>query len=765
MIISSRRIENYWHFIVILSCFGFLKTDPCHTDSDLNNDNSEASENVSTNSSNFHRCFLINITIDHNLTKWDVLTNSSQISVISAPVVPCTTPQCKMKKSVNHGQHLGNKHKANSNQHERCLNPDKTWTCIQLNDVSFDCRHDILKEQVKDDHLKNKENGSSNKPNTSTSAQDESSCEEQTVRKDLSSFSALNADLKKQEFDACAVALALKDLTKNANMSEDDVQQIANDLKEMVSKISPDLSPGLARIILQIYDAIIDSNISLVNFSTSLLKTLDHMGMILSLKSIDDPVFSKYIALAVTNLLPGNANPFIFMTRHQNKSEITISRGEADGEWRQNVGAEIRLPASLLDSLSANEREQVSRLQFAVFENTHLFLDNGENLVVAASVGNLSISGLQENVSIWFSHRTIKQGLSSECFFWNYTLNGGKGNWSSDGCQRDLEGSTSNSTLCFCNHLTHFGILMTDISPETATDREILTYITYIGCGISSCFLAITILLYTCFKQIRQEQQSYILVQTCFALLTLNITFLLDHWLGTFEILWLCIFTAAVLHFCLLSSFSWMAIQAFHLYMNLIQVFNTYIHRYILKLSLFGWGLPALIVTLLLGIGQNKIYGYTAFSSSSSVAKAEGFCWFSSKTALYASVLPYCGTILILNTALFFLVMGQLYGPRADAKGKTIKVIQQVKGLFGLTLLLGLSWIFNLFAWDKAHIVFVYVAVICNSLQGFFIFIFYCLLKENMRSLLRDYFCNKAFQRMNHSDTSSTKTTDKTEKH
>ena len=70
------------------------------------------------------------------------------------------------------------------------------------------------------------------------------------------------------EFDACAVALALKNLTKNPNMSEDDVQQIANDLKEMVSKISPDLSPGLARIILQIYDAIIDSNISLVNFST-----------------------------------------------------------------------------------------------------------------------------------------------------------------------------------------------------------------------------------------------------------------------------------------------------------------------------------------------------------------------------------------------------------------------------------------------------------------------------------------------------------------
>uniref|UniRef100_UPI00358EE1C4 adhesion G-protein coupled receptor G6-like isoform X2 n=1 Tax=Myxine glutinosa TaxID=7769 RepID=UPI00358EE1C4 len=683
------------------------KRDPCHNCSHLDYDYSETIQNVSQNSSNIHLCLVLNITI--NITSSDVLQNSSSTSTA---LVPCTILRCKMKKLENRS--LRSDPEAHLNQNKRCLSPGKRWACIQLNGALFGCRHDILKEQVKDGDLGSKENGSSNK---STSGQDELSCEEQTVRTDLLSFSALKAELRKQEFNACAVALALKELGNDSNLSKDSVQLIADILQEMVWNIPPNLSPSLARVMLQVYDGIIDSNIPLIDFSTSLLQTLDHMGMVLSLKSIKDPVSSKSIALAVTNHPAGNATHITFITGDQNKIETTISSGEVDAVSGQNVGAEIRLPPSLLDSLSANERENVSKFQFALFKNTHLFLDNGENLVVAVSVGNLSISGLTENVSILFSHRTSKQGLSSECFFWNYALNGGKGNWSSDGCQRDLQQSTSNSTLCFCNHLTHFGILMTDISPESATDREVLTYITYIGCGISSCFLAITIILYTCFRHIRQEHQSSILVQTCLALLTLNITFLLDHWIGTFKILWLCVVTAAVLHFCLLASFSWMAIQAFHLYMKLIRVFNTYIHQYILKLALFGWGLPALVVVLLLCIGQNKIYGYSPYSSSS-VTKAEDFCWFTSKTAMYISVLPFCGMILILNTALFFLVMRQVIGLKADSRGKTIKVIKQVNGLFGLTLLLGLSWIFNLFAWDKAHSVFVYAAVICNSLQG-----------------------------------------------
>ena len=51
-----------------------------------------------------------------------------------------------------------------------------------------------------------------------------------------------------------------------------------------------------------------------------------------------------------------------------------------------------------------------------------------------------------------------------------------------------------------------------------------------------------------------------------------------------------CIYVAVLLHYSLLATFTWTAIEGFHLYLLLLRVFNIYIRRYLLKLSLVGWG-------------------------------------------------------------------------------------------------------------------------------------------------------------------------------
>lgn len=74
------------------------------------------------------------------------------------------------------------------------------------------------------------------------------------------------------------------------------------------------------------------------------------------------------------------------------------------------------------------------------------------------------------------------------------------------------------------------------------------------------------------------------------ALFLLNTTFLLTEWGARINLDWVCEFVAALIHYSLLCCFTWMAIEALHLYLLLIKVFNTYYKRYMLKLSLAGWG-------------------------------------------------------------------------------------------------------------------------------------------------------------------------------
>lgn len=74
------------------------------------------------------------------------------------------------------------------------------------------------------------------------------------------------------------------------------------------------------------------------------------------------------------------------------------------------------------------------------------------------------------------------------------------------------------------------------------------------------------------------------------ALLFLNLVFLLDRWITSFHVDGLCTAIAALLHFFLLATFTWMGLEAIHMYIALVKVFNTYIRRYILEIScIVGW--------------------------------------------------------------------------------------------------------------------------------------------------------------------------------
>ncbi|KAG7247197.1 hypothetical protein CRUP_010132, partial [Coryphaenoides rupestris] len=131
-----------------------------------------------------------------------------------------------------------------------------------------------------------------------------------------------------------------------------------------------------------------------------------------------------------------------------------------------------------------------------------------------------------------------------------------------------------------------------DLSRGGVSDRQqgaILTFITYIGCGVSAVFLSGTLLTYLCFQKLLRDIPSKILVQLCLSLLLLNLLFLLDGWLALYPAPGLCVSTAFFLHYFLLTSFTWAGLEALHMYLSIVRVFTPYLSRYMLRFSLLGW--------------------------------------------------------------------------------------------------------------------------------------------------------------------------------
>ena len=52
------------------------------------------------------------------------------------------------------------------------------------------------------------------------------------------------------------------------------------------------------------------------------------------------------------------------------------------------------------------------------------------------------------------------------------------GQWSTDGCHKDEKLSNDNATVCHCNHLTHFAVLMrvTDDKTVKTTNSHLIYY-------------------------------------------------------------------------------------------------------------------------------------------------------------------------------------------------------------------------------------------------------------------------------------------------
>uniref|UniRef100_A0A4W4HTX7 Adhesion G-protein coupled receptor G6 n=1 Tax=Electrophorus electricus TaxID=8005 RepID=A0A4W4HTX7_ELEEL len=558
-------------------------------------------------------------------------------------------------------------------------------------------------------------------------------------------------DIDVSDENAAEVAVQLVDITNN-ELSTVEVSKVVTMVKKLVNvaRINATLASSVVAIISNV---MISSDSAQLAASETALKTMDELVQKIEFDGPSLTITSKNLAVGISTLNISDFNGTTF--------SAYIPANSTDPQVPVSVSC-LCVPSLCPISVSCVCCVYVfiSYLHFSgcFHQSDGLSLSS---YVVASSVGNLTISNLRDPVRIEISHLQYQWNPKPLCVFWDFTLKNGTGGWNREGCMVDPE-SNSNRTVCLCNHLTHFGVLM-DISGAAAQidekNTKILTFITYIGCGISAIFTAVTILTYIAFEKLRRDYPSKILMNLSSSLLFLNMVFLLDGWLASSDTTGLCVAVAVFLHFFLLTSFTWMGLESLHMYIALVKVFNTYIRRYILKFCIVGWGLPAVVVGIVVAIDKD-FYGKEYYAKGESGHSSSEFCWIKNKVVFYVTCVVYFSVIFLMNVAMFIVVMMQICGRSGKRSNRTLRdeVLRNLRSVVSLTFLLGLTWGFAFFAWGPVNLAFIYLFSIFNSLQGLFIFIFHCALKENVQKQWRRYLCCGKLHWTDNSDWSKTAT-------
>uniref|UniRef100_A0A673ZNH3 Adhesion G protein-coupled receptor D1 n=1 Tax=Salmo trutta TaxID=8032 RepID=A0A673ZNH3_SALTR len=309
------------------------------------------------------------------------------------------------------------------------------------------------------------------------------------------------------------------------------------------------------------------------------------------------------------------------------------------------------------------------------------------------------------------------------CAFLDYSSKVGV--WSNEGCVRS--GGNMSYSVCLCNHLTNFAILMQVVPMELTKAHQVaLSTISYIGCSISIFCLTITLVTFAILSSVStiRNQRYHIHANLSFAILVAQILLLISFRFdpGTLP----CKVMAVLLHFFFLSAFAWMLVEGLHLYSMVIKVFGSEGSKHFYYYGI-GWGSPLVICVVSMTSALDS-YGEV------------GNCWLSLKNgAIWAFVAPALFVIVVNIVILISVtrIISRISSENYKVHGDANAVKLTAKAVAVLLPILGISWIFGVLAINDHALMFQYMFSVFNSLQGFFIFLFHCLLNSEVRAAFK----------------------------
>ncbi|KAB5517053.1 hypothetical protein PHYPO_G00185030 [Pangasianodon hypophthalmus] len=358
-----------------------------------------------------------------------------------------------------------------------------------------------------------------------------------------------------------------------------------------------------------------------------------------------------------------------------------------------------------------------SLLRFPKFPQDYKNSTLLNNEVYSIDMGG-EISNLTNTFNLTF--RNVDLNASDPlCYSWDGR--GATPNWTTHGCNTSYG---NGSVTCACQHLTFFAVLMTT-KPQNISSSHLdnLTYITSIGCGLSLFFLSIALFMHFLLRRGRASVSVHILINLFLALFLLNLSFLINESVANTGNVIGCKLMAGVMHYSMLSTFTWFGLQALHLCLQLALNVTT-IQNYITKLSIAGWVPPVLVVTAIF-ISQK----YNKEDIVSNTGQTTSMCWITDPTVHYVVNIGYYSAIFLFTFLTFVVMLRWLWllrnkRPTITMSGKRSRSSDALT-IMGLCCILGLSWGFAFFAYGPMQIPAFYIFTILNSFQGFFMFVYY----------------------------------------
>ncbi|XP_016329563.1 adhesion G-protein coupled receptor G2-like [Sinocyclocheilus anshuiensis] len=386
----------------------------------------------------------------------------------------------------------------------------------------------------------------------------------------------------------------------------------------------------------------------------------------------------------------------------------------------------VMIPSEAFDKASLENNESAF---VEVFRFKNMGRKDETNSVLNNEVYGITmrdnIFNLTNNIEMFFTQND--QVGKASCVSWD-----GKGGlkWTTSGCE--TEQIDNNTIKCSCSHLTFFAVLMS-LTDENNTELESLTFISYIGCSISMFFMAIALFMHFLLRKAKSNQATKILMNMFVALCLLNVSFLSNESVANTGDNAACVFIALVLHYSMLTSFTWFFIQALHMYLWLISQ-NVTITNYMRKITVLGWAFPAPIVIAIASVGEYK----TLILKTS--GKISLMCWITNPFIHYAVNIGYYALVFIFTTGIFITILTRIVQARClratDGKRKTFR--KQLMMVLSLFLLFGLTWSVAFFSYGPMRIPSYYIFTVLNSLQGFFLFLYYYHIHKDLAGHFSD---------------------------
>nr|XP_002758926.3 adhesion G-protein coupled receptor G7 isoform X1 [Callithrix jacchus]XP_035130120.2 adhesion G-protein coupled receptor G7 isoform X1 [Callithrix jacchus] len=410
--------------------------------------------------------------------------------------------------------------------------------------------------------------------------------------------------------------------------------------------------------------------------------------------------------------------------------------------------------------LNMKEGGNAKACGFVVYQNDKLF--QSKTFIAKSSFSQKVMSsktdgneqGQSASVEMAFSpkyNRDEFQLNSYACVYWNFATK----DWDTYGCHK--EKGADRFLHCHCNHTTNFAVLMT--FKKDYQYPKSLDVLSNVGCALSITGLALTIIFQVVTRKVRKTSVTWVLVSLCISMLIFNLLFVFGiensnknlKTSGDIENMDFndnvipqtdtvntpnptCTAIAALLHYFLLVTFTWNALSAAQLYFLLIRTMKPLPRHFILFISLIGWGVPAVVVAITVGV----VYSQNEKNPQWELEyRQEEICWLAipeSKDVirsplLWSFIVPVA-IILISNVVIFIIISIKVLWKNSQNLTSTKKVSSTKKTVSTLSVavVFGITWILAylmLINDDSIRIVFSYIFCLFNTTQGLQIFILY----------------------------------------